>query len=117
VTERRRARQIAYNKEHGITPRSVVRAVEESLSTSAHQYDSKAAAVINDAGGNFDMTETIRQLETEMLVAAEELKFEQAAHLRDQIRELKRAAEGGAPQPPTKPVSYKTKKPSRRKAV
>jgi len=116
VTERRRARQIAYNQEHGIMPRSVVRAVEESLSTSAHEYDGKAAAVINDAGGNFDVTETIRQLETEMLAAAEELKFEQAAHLRDQIRELKTTLAGGAPvKPVTKPVSYKAKKTGRRK--
>ena len=107
VTERRRERQIAYNQEHGITPRSVVRAVEESLSSSAHEYDSKAVAVINDAGGNFDVTETIRQLETEMLAAAEELKFEQAAHLRDQIRELKQSPAGGAPPKKFQPVSYR----------
>jgi excinuclease ABC subunit B len=111
VTERRRARQIAYNKEHGITPRSVVRAVEESLSSVAHAADSKAASVINDAGGNFDVTETIRQLETEMLAAAEELKFEQAAHLRDQIRELKAMQGGGSPaKQATKPVSYRKSK-------
>ena len=103
VTEYRRQRQIAYNTEHNITPRSVRRAVEESLSTNAHQYDSKAVAVIRDAGGNFDVVETIRQLEAEMLTAAEELKFEQAALLRDQINELKRGMDGAAT---TKPISY-----------
>ena len=97
VTEKRRKRQLAYNVEHGITPRSVVRAVEESLSNSAHEYDSKAVAVINDGGGNFDVTETIRELEEEMLTAAGELKFEKAAMLRDQIRELKRANGGVVP--------------------
>ena len=115
VTERRRERQIAYNKEHGITPRSVVRAVEESLASSAHESGSKAAAVINDAGGNFDVTETLRQLEAEMLAAAEELKFEQAAHLRDQIRELKQSVDGLPPEkPPARSVSYKKNRSSRR---
>jgi len=46
--------------------------------------------VINDAGGNFDVTETLRELEADMLQAAENLEFEKAALLRDQIRELKR---------------------------
>ena len=75
-----------------ITPRSVTRAVEESLSS--RQRRDKAAAVINDAGGNFDVTETIRELEEEMVEAASNLEFEKAALLRDQIRELKRGLDG-----------------------
>ncbi len=63
VSEYRRQRQIEYNTKHGITPRSVKRAVEESLATSAHEYDGKAVSLINDAGGNPDVTETIRELE------------------------------------------------------
>jgi excinuclease ABC subunit B len=82
VTEYRRQKQIAYNQEHGITPRSAVRAIEQSLSTDA-SYKQQAAA-------NFDVTETIRVLEEEMLTAANNLEFEKAALLRDQIRELKR---------------------------
>ncbi len=115
VTEYRRTRQIAYNKEHGITPRSVKREVEGSLHSAAHQYDSKATAVINDAGGNFDVVETIRELEEEMLTAANNLEFEKAALLRDQVRELKRSAEGSPPGKDSKasPVSYK--KPGRAK--
>ncbi len=95
VTEYRRKRQIAYNTEHNITPRSVSRAVEESLSTNAHQSDSKAVSILRDAGGNFDVTETIRELEEEMLEAANNLEFEKAALLRDQVNELKRTM-GGA---------------------
>jgi excinuclease ABC subunit B len=96
VTEYRRQKQIAYNKEHHITPRSVSRAVEESLAT----YESKreaGASVLKDAGMDIDLTETISELETEMLAAANDLKFEKAALLRDQIKELKRALDG--PQP------------------
>jgi excinuclease ABC subunit B len=105
VSEYRRQRQIEYNTKHGITPRSVIRALEESLSTNAHEYDSKAVAVINDAGGNFDVTETIRELESEMLAAAENLEFEKAALLRDQINELKRGMGGG--EKVEKKVSYR----------
>ena len=47
-------------------------------------------AVLNDAAGNFDVAETIRELEEEMLKAANNLEFEKAALLRDQVRELKR---------------------------
>jgi len=89
VSEYRRQRQMAYNQEHGITPRSVVRAIEQSLSTEAG-YKQQAAAVLNEAAANFDVTETIRELEEEMLTAANNLEFEKAALLRDQIRELKR---------------------------
>jgi excinuclease ABC subunit B len=94
TSEYRRRKQLAYNEEHHITPRSVTRAVEESLST--RREAGKAAAVINDAGGNFDVTETIRELEQEMVEAANDLQFEKAALLRDQIRELKRNFDGGS---------------------
>ena len=96
VTGRRRQKQIAYNKEHNISPRSVSRAVEESLAT----YESKrkeADAVIHDAGMDVDLTETISELEDEMLAAANELKFEKAALLRDQVKELKRMIDGSRP--------------------
>lgn len=67
----RRERQIADNKEHNITPRSVIRAVEESLSTREDQA-ARATAVLNEATGNLDVTETVRELEEEMLAAAEQ---------------------------------------------
>ena len=95
TTEYRRKKQIAYNKEHGITPRSVSRAVDESLAGQT-SVNEKAAAVLRDAEANFDVTETIRELEEEMIKAADNLEFEKAALLRDQIQELKRSSEGTA---------------------
>jgi excinuclease ABC subunit B len=100
----RRERQLAFNKEHGIIPRSVSRPVEDSLAPGQGDH-SRAVSVIRDAGGNFDVTETVRQLEQEMLEAASELQFEKAALLRDQINELKRGLSdpgghgGGKPGP------------------
>jgi excinuclease ABC subunit B len=93
ISQYRREKQLAYNREHGITPRPVQRPVEESLSQAAPggAVRASAAAVLNEtAGGDFDVTETIRQLEEEMLEAANHLEFEKAALLRDQINELKR---------------------------
>ncbi|HWN94008.1 MAG TPA: UvrB/UvrC motif-containing protein, partial [Methylomirabilota bacterium] len=90
ISNYRRERQIAYNKEHNITPRSTKRALEDSLS--AREVEKKqAAAMLNDAAGNFDVVETIRQIEEDMLKAANNLEFEKAALLRDQVRELKRS--------------------------
>src|SRR5262249_54044167 len=100
------------NAEHNITPRSVSRAVEESLS-SQKEISAGAADVLNETAGNFDVVETLRELEEEMLSAANNLEFEKAALLRDQVKELKRMQNEGAPV--TKPVSYgKSKRPARR---
>jgi excinuclease ABC subunit B len=108
VSEYRRQRQLAYNAEHNITPRSVVRAVEESLAV----YQStrrQADMVLREAGGNFDVTETLRSLQEEMIEASDNLQFEKAALLRDQIRELKSSfGEGGEKaQAPAGEVNYK----------
>ena len=94
ISRFRREKQIAYNKEHGITPKSISRAIEESLAVTEDQQG-RATAVLRDAGGNFDVTETIREVEEEMLTAANNLEFEKAALLRDQVRELKRMLPGG----------------------
>jgi excinuclease ABC subunit B len=111
----RRERQLAYNREHGITPRSVTRAVEESLSSQQGRLD-EAALVLKETAGDFDVTETIRQLEAEMLEAANNLEFEKAALLRDQVRELKRGLGiAGPPAGPVKPaasgVTYRLPRP------
>jgi excinuclease ABC subunit B len=104
VTEKRRERQIAYNKEHNITPRSVSRAVEESLAVQEEQREA-ATGLLRETKTDLDVTETIRELEGEMLKAAEDLQFEKAALLRDQIKELKHMIDGTKPE--AKPVSYK----------
>jgi excinuclease ABC subunit B len=106
VTEKRRARQIAYNTEHGITPRSVSRAVEESLAVQEDQH-AAAAGLLRETTTDLDYTETIRELEGEMLKAAEDLQFEKAALLRDQIKELKRMLAGGPPTEKPKTVNYR----------
>jgi len=112
VTEYRRQKQIAYNREHNITPRSVSRAVEESLAV----YESKREAgssVLKDATLDVDLTETISELETEMLKAAEVLQFEKAALLRDQIKELKRVIDGAKSETGANPVSYRKSRKTR----
>lgn len=89
TSEYRRKKQLAYNAEHGITPRSVSRALEDSLSSTQGQRD-RATAMLNETVKDFDVTETLRELEQEMLESANNLEFEKAALLRDQVRELKR---------------------------
>jgi excinuclease ABC subunit B len=102
VSGYRRTKQLAYNKEHHITPRSVIRAVEASLS-SHQEIASEANSFLAETGVDIDITETIKELEEEMLGAANNLEFEKAALLRDQIRELKRAIPGSEPAPQGKP--------------
>ena len=72
------------------------RAVEGSLS-SFKAEKSKADAVLRETAGDFDVTETIKELEGSMVEAANNLEFEKAALFRDQINELKRAYGGAAP--------------------
>ncbi len=88
LTEERRARQLAYNREHGITPRSTVRAIDEGLRA---VYDDTAVErkVVAEAGGAYDVHVTIQMLEREMLEAAGALEFERAAALRDEWQALK----------------------------
>jgi excinuclease ABC subunit B len=105
ITEKRRERQLEYNREHHITPRSVSRAVEASLAVYEASRE-EAAGVLKDAKLDVDLTQTIAELESEMLKAAEDLHFEKAALLRDQIKELKRMLDGGHPDETAKPASY-----------
>jgi excinuclease ABC subunit B len=72
----------------------------------------EADAVLREGGGDIDLTSTIQELEGEMLKAAEDLKFEKAALLRDQIKELKRMIDGTKSE--AKPVSYRKTKRTRK---
>jgi excinuclease ABC subunit B len=109
VTEYRRQKQIAYNQQHHITPRSVSRAVEDSLAVYQSSRD-KAEMLLHEVSGNLDLTQTLVDLQGEMVEAANNLQFEKAALLRDQIRELKRGLAGAAPgeKAPHPPVTYKS---------
>ena len=89
-TERRRKIQIEYNEKHGITPRSVEKAIREGIETAARE---EAEETVRDAVGlsekEFEVEEVVADLEEEMELAARNLHFEQAAVLRDQIAELR----------------------------
>ncbi|MFA6543855.1 MAG: excinuclease ABC subunit UvrB [Limisphaerales bacterium] len=108
VCEYRRKKQVAYNTAHGITPRSVTRVMEESLSSQKELRD-VATGMLNEAAGDFDVTETILELEGQMIEASNNLEFEKAALYRDQINELKRMVSGEAP---TRQMTY-GKKPAK----
>ena len=86
VTEDRRRRQMEHNREHGITPHSVKRPVQESLRVILEGEDNTSARVQEQP---LDVTSLIRELEGEMKEASKKLEYERAALLRDQIMELK----------------------------
>ena len=90
-TERRRARQAEYNEEHGITPQTVNKAVlEMDPSTGAGDYVVIPILRKGEAGDEpADIPARIEELRSEMLLAAEELEFEKAAALRDQVEQLR----------------------------
>lgn len=112
TTRYRREKQIAFNREHGITPRSVSRPMEARLSGMDEETTAAAVSVLREtSGGDMDVTETIRQLEQEMIEAAENLEFEKAALLRDQINELKSLAGESTQSPkPHSRTNYRGKK-------
>jgi excinuclease ABC subunit B len=94
-TKRRRALQAAYNEEHGITPRSVRRLLQEPLGRMAELDYADSAVVAEEraayiVGPGQSAEELISKLEKEMFAAAERLEFERAAELRDRIAELKK---------------------------
>jgi len=94
-TERRRAKQIAYNRAHGITPQTIRKDIRRGIETQlrARRTAREAAGAAEET---FDAAELLRQLEGEMLQAAQDLEFEKAARLRDQVATLKqRIAAGG----------------------
>jgi excinuclease ABC subunit B len=112
ITEYRRARQIEYNDAHGITPSSVRRAVQESLHAILKGRRVEES-VIREGGGDFNITEVLRELEEEMQIAAANLEYERAALLRDQILELKSGTGIAKIEPKRRSVKYGTGKPSR----
>lgn len=97
-TERRRARQIAFNQAHGITPKGVVKRIKDLIDgvysekageqarqqTQAQQYQADVAAIAEK-----DLAKTLQRLEKQMLEHARNLEFEQAARVRDQLALLK----------------------------
>ncbi len=107
ISDYRRARQIAYNKANGITPKSVVRAVQESLHVILANKDD--SAVVSETPGGLDLHELMQELERDMATAAANMEYERAALLRDQIAELQAGA-GIDKISPKRQVSYKKTK-------
>ena len=95
-TNRRRAYQVAYNEEHGITPETIVKGVSDIAELlaleSPHVPSSRRRRGKQDVEGMSpeDLEKLVVTLEEEMYLAAEELRFEYAAKLRDEIKELRR---------------------------
>ena len=87
-TRRRRAIQLKYNADHGITPQTVRRAIRDGIEAEIKARKTTAAAVHQNEN-ELEQGELIKLLEEEMLEAAEQLEFERAAQLRDKINELK----------------------------
>ena len=104
-TARRRAKQIAHNEAHGITPKTINKKVKELIDgvmSNAAKDDLKAAEALaksmegTEALSERDLGKRIKQLEKDMLEAARALEFEKAARLRDQLAILKEQAFGAA---------------------
>ncbi|MFV0681013.1 excinuclease ABC subunit UvrB [Ottowia sp.] len=105
-TERRRAKQVAYNAEHGITPRGIVKQVRDLIDgvysdKSGRDAERVGAATRGEpadeaAMSEKDLAKEIKRLEKQMLEHARNLEFEQAARVRDQLAHLKTRIFGAA---------------------
>jgi excinuclease ABC subunit B len=91
-TDRRRTIQEAYNQEHGITPASIVKSIDEVM-TSVYERDYVTVGTTADEGGLFktqaELDAHVATLQVQMKAAAANLEFEKAATLRDRVRQLK----------------------------
>lgn len=91
-TERRRSIQEAYNKEHGITPTTIKKAVRDLITVSRAVAETEEKLKKDPESMNRkELTRLISQVEKQMRAAAADLNFEQAAELRDKMLELKRS--------------------------
>ena len=95
-TNRRRAKQVKYNEEHGIEPQSIVKLIKDLTDEVAHEHEGEAMVAESQTPYNItgampahEIEHLIEQLEKQMKAAAAELEFEKAALLRDQIGELR----------------------------
>ncbi|MBV1797197.1 excinuclease ABC subunit UvrB [Siccirubricoccus sp. G192] len=90
-TDRRRARQVAWNTAHGITPTTIKRQIADVLQSVYEQDYVTVEAVPGDTAAEFvgkDLRATVAELEKRMRAAAADLEFEEAARLRDEIKRL-----------------------------
>ena len=96
-TDRRRAIQIAYNAEHGITPETVRKGISEMaefLAIEDRAPKRRRRKRSDEFAGPAELEKTIVALEEEMLAAADDLRFEEAGRIRDELKELRRDLDG-----------------------
>ena len=104
-TNRRRDIQLRYNEEHGITPESIVKGVSDIAEFLAMESPTVPGRRRRGRGRRVEgmqpdeIEKLVITLEEEMLAAAEELRFEYAAKLRDEIKELRRELQAATPEP------------------
>ena len=111
TTSYRRERQLAHNKEHGITPVGVKRSIDDSLQAPGKRYDrNEEDACMLAESDDRDVAEVIAEMEEEMLEAARELQFEKAALIRDQIETLQSGKHGGGESGAAKSKPFKKRK-------
>ena len=89
-TDRRRTLQMAFNEEHGITPKTIIKPIKDDIGADLRNHREANEALVNE-NTVFITEEMIEELQTEMIQAAEALEFERAGLLRDRIGQLKEA--------------------------
>ena len=96
--ERRRTRQTAYNEAHGITPQTVTKAVRETIRSAQQARERAIKEIMPEAPEEMEadeLADIIAALQAEMKQAADNLEFERAAQIRDEIEELKALQKAG----------------------
>lgn len=112
-TNRRRELQLKYNAEHGITPATIKKAIRKGIEEEIEARRTAARAVGIENEQQFVTQEFLKELEAEMLAAAESLEFERAATLRDRIMQLKKQM--GQPVPAVEEDEGKSERSKRRR--
>jgi len=105
-TERRRAVQQEYNRQHGITPATVRKSIRAGIEAEAAAHAQANAAVGRSDDSDIITEEFINELQAEMLAAAEALEFERAAALRDRIEQVRDSIGKKASEVDVKQKSY-----------
>ena len=97
-TNRRRAKQVTYNREHNIKPQSIVKAVHDLTERVKMVAEAKPEYRLSPEMPREEAARMLKELEKQMKAAAQNLEFEKAALLRDQIIELRKLSDGDVPE-------------------
>ena len=85
-TERRRKKQIAWNKENNIEPKSIIKNINSIIELDVKKDSNEEDSILKNSKHNIN--KYMKELKKEMLEAASELKFERAAEIRDEIKKI-----------------------------